>query len=121
MTQFVHIKIKTYICVEMTQNTYCKNIPMNSKKGQLYSYEYPHPAVTTDCVIWGFDGKCLNILLIKRGNEPFKGMWALPGGFVRMDETAEEGAKRELREETGLKDIFIEQFYVFFRCYKRST
>lgn len=113
LTQFVDVRIKTYICVKITQNTSCNNIPMNSNKSQFYSYEYPHPAVTTDCVILGFDGKCLNILLIERGNEPFKGMWALPGGFVRMDETAEECAKRELREETGLKDIFIEQFYVF--------
>jgi 8-oxo-dGTP diphosphatase len=80
---------------------------------EKYCYEYPRPALTTDCVIFGFDETDLKILLINRGIEPFKGRWALPGGFVRMDETTEEGAKRELFEETGLKDIFIEQLYTF--------
>ena len=79
----------------------------------LYSYDYPRPALTTDCVIFGFDETDLKVLLIQRGIEPFKGKWALPGGFVQMDETTEEGAKRELFEETGLRDIFIEQLYTF--------
>ena len=61
-----------------------------------FVYDYPHPAVTTDCVIFGFDGSNLKVLLIERGIEPFKGKWALPGGFLKMDETAEEGALREL-------------------------
>ena len=68
-----------------------------------YTYKYPHPAVTTDCVVFGFDGKELMVLLIERGLEPYKGMWAFPGGFIRMNETAEECARRELREETGLE------------------
>ena len=67
-----------------------------------YCYKYPHPAVTTDCVIFGFNGERLQVLLIERGIEPYKGRWAFPGGFLKMDETAEEGAKRELKEETGL-------------------
>ena len=66
-----------------------------------YHYKYPHPCVTTDCVIFGFDGTKLNVLLIERGIEPFKGRWAFPGGFLKMDETALQGAKRELKEETG--------------------
>lgn len=78
-----------------------------------YTYEYPHAAITADCVIYGFDGERLKILLIERGVEPYKGMWALPGGFLRMDETIEETAKRELREETGLKDVFMTQFKMF--------
>ncbi len=78
-----------------------------------YCYEYPRPSVTTDCVIFGFDGISINILLIERGIEPFKGEWALPGGFVNMEESTEEGAKRELYEETGIKDVFIEQLYTF--------
>lgn len=78
-----------------------------------YSYKYPHPAVTTDCVIFGFDGKRLHILLVERGIEPFKGSWALPGGFLNMDETAEEGAARELAEETHVEDVYLEQFHVF--------
>lgn len=78
-----------------------------------YCYEYPHPAVTTDCVVFGFDGTGLNALLIKRGVDPYKDKWALPGGFLRMDETAREGASRELMEETGVKDIFLEQLHTF--------
>ncbi len=78
-----------------------------------YSYKYPRPAVTTDCIIFGFDESDLKVLLIERGIEPYKGKWALPGGFVQMDETTEEGAKRELYEETGLKDVFIEQLFTF--------
>lgn len=68
-----------------------------------YRYKYPHPAVATDCVVFGFDGKALKVLLIERGLEPYKGMWAFPGGFIRMDETAEECVKRELKEETGME------------------
>ena len=78
-----------------------------------YCYRYPHPAVTTDCVIFGFDGKRLQVLLIERGIDPFKGKWAFPGGFIKMDESAEEGALRELREETGLDNAYIEQFHAF--------
>ncbi len=82
-------------------------------KGKKYHYEYPHPCVTTDCVIFGFDGTKLNVLLVERGVEPFKGRWAFPGGFLRMDETAMQGAKRELKEETGLEDAYIRQFHTF--------
>ncbi|MBQ1626224.1 MAG: NUDIX hydrolase, partial [Prevotella sp.] len=67
-----------------------------------YHYKYPHPNVTTDCVIFGYDGNRLKVLLIERGIEPYKGCWAFPGGFLNMDEPAEMGAKRELFEETGL-------------------
>ncbi len=78
-----------------------------------YCYKYPHPAVTTDCVIFGFDGTRLQVLLIERGIEPYKGKWAFPGGFLNPDETAEEGALRELQEETGLTGAYIEQFQTF--------
>ena len=78
-----------------------------------YCYKYPHPAVTTDCVIFGFDGERLQVLLIERGIEPYKGRWAFPGGFLKMDETAEEGAKRELKEETGLENAYIQQLHTF--------
>ena len=78
-----------------------------------YHYKYPHPSVTTDCVIFGFDGTNLNVLLVERGVEPYKGRWALPGGFLKMDESAETGARRELFEETGLKTGYIRQFHTF--------
>ncbi len=78
-----------------------------------YCYEYPRPSVTTDCIIFGFDEGELKLLLIERGIEPFKGKWAFPGGFVQMDESTEDGARRELFEETGLKNVFIEQLYTF--------
>lgn len=79
----------------------------------MYTYKYPHPSVTTDSVIFGFDGTSINILLIERGIAPYKGAWALPGGFLNMDETVEEGAKRELQEETNIKDVYLEQFHTF--------
>lgn len=83
------------------------------KEEGSYTYKYPRPSVTTDCVIFGYDGKELKVLLIERGIPPFQGMWAFPGGYLQMDEDAIEGAKRELKEETGLEDAYIEQFRTF--------
>ena len=73
----------------------------NERNGKepRYCYRYPHPSVTTDCVIFGFDGRRLHVLLVQRGADPYKGRWAFPGGFLNMDESAEEGALRELQEE----------------------
>ena len=68
-----------------------------------YIYDYPRPAVTTDCVLFCYnESGALSVLLIERGGEPYKGCWAFPGGFLEMDETVEQGAVRELQEETGL-------------------
>ncbi len=79
-----------------------------------YTYEYPRPSVTVDCIIFGFDASSsLKVLLIQRANDPFKDKWALPGGFVNMDEDLEEAALRELQEETSLKNIFVEQLFTF--------
>lgn len=64
-------------------------------------------------MIFGFDGMKLQVLLIERGGEPYKGRWAFPGGFVKMYETVDEGAKRELKEETNLEPDYIEQFHCF--------
>ncbi len=80
---------------------------------KMYEYLYPHPAVTTDSVVFGFDGKELQLLLIERGLEPYKGSWALPGGFLKMHETVEQCAMRELKEETGVENVYLEQFHVF--------
>ena len=85
---------------------------MNTQNGP-YIYKYPHPSVTTDCVIFGFDGLQLRVLLIERKNDPYKGYWAFPGGFLNEDESAETGALRELEEETGMKSAYIKQFHTF--------
>src|SRR3954470_3175601 len=78
-----------------------------------FMYQYPRAALTVDCVVFGFDEEELKVLLIQRGLEPFKGKWALPGGFVRNDETLDDAARRELEEEAGLKNVFLEQLYTF--------
>lgn len=78
-----------------------------------HTYEYPRPALTVDCVVFGLDEEDLKVLLIQRGLEPFAGRWALPGGFVRVDESLDAAARRELQEEAGVKDVFLEQLYTF--------
>ena len=70
-----------------------------AEKGD-YRYDYPRPMLTADCMLMDSTG---HVLLVRRGNEPFKGCWALPGGFMEMDETLEQCACRELKEETGIK------------------
>jgi len=77
------------------------------------STTYKKPGVTVDCVVFGLDEEDLKIILIERGLEPFKGRWALPGGFVHIDESLEAAAMRELREETGVENVFLEQLYTF--------
>ena len=74
----------------------------------MYSYKYPRPAVTSDCVVITKE-KVPKVLLIQRGSEPFKGAWAFPGGFMEIDETTEQCAIRELEEETGLVVTDIHQ------------
>src|SRR6266403_4434141 len=78
-----------------------------------HTYQYPRAALTVDCVVFGYDDGELKVLLIERALEPFKGKWALPGGFVRVDETLDDAARRELDEEAGLKNVFLEQLYTF--------
>lgn len=74
---------------------------------------YRKPSVTVDCVVFGLDEEDLKIILIERNGEPFKGRWALPGGFIRMEESLEQAALRELQEETGVENVFLEQLYTF--------
>ncbi|HLF53730.1 MAG TPA: NUDIX domain-containing protein [Candidatus Nanoarchaeia archaeon] len=75
--------------------------------------KYEKPSVTVDIVIFTIQNNDLKVLLVKRDVEPFKDKWAIPGGFVRMDESLEDAAKRELQEETGVKNVYLEQLYTF--------
>ncbi len=81
-----------------------------------YVYDWPRPMVTVDAVVFAFVEKQTKLLLINRKNEPFKGRWALPGGFVGMDEELEQAAKRELAEETALEGVSLEQMHTFGEC-----
>lgn len=75
--------------------------------------EFPKPSVTVDIVVFTIKDNDLKVLLVKRGIEPFKNKWALPGGFVKINESLEQAAKRELEEETGVRNVYLEQLYTF--------
>jgi 8-oxo-dGTP diphosphatase len=79
---------------------------------KIYQYDFPHPAVTSDIVIFTYLDQAIQVLLIERGNEPFKNCWAFPGGFVDENEIVLDAAERELMEETGLRVNNLELFYV---------
>jgi 8-oxo-dGTP diphosphatase len=74
---------------------------------------YERPSVTVDVVIFTLQERELHVLLVKRKHWPFEGRWAIPGGFVNMDESLDRAARRELEEETGVRDIYLEQLYTF--------
>jgi len=78
-----------------------------------YSYEHPRPALTVDIVTFTVQENTLQVLLVQRSNSPFEGSWALPGGFVEMDESLEDSAQRELYEETGIRGAYLEQLYTY--------
>ncbi|MCH8250607.1 MAG: NUDIX hydrolase [Proteobacteria bacterium] len=80
-----------------------------------YTYEFPHPAVTVDIVVFTIENDDLKVLFIQRDQDPQEGEWALPGGFVDIDESLGHAAKRELKEETGASASFLEQLYTFGR------
>lgn len=84
-----------------------------SKSVKTYRYDHPRPALTVDIALFHRSGNRIEVLLIKRAHEPFKGLWALPGGFVDQDESLERAAARELLEETGLSGIHLEQIGAF--------
>jgi len=89
-----------------------KNPPLSTMSSRPEK-KYPKPSVTVDVVLFTFTRGELHVLLIKRNHEPFVHYWALPGGFVQKNERLEDAAARELYEETGLKDIYLEQLYTF--------
>ena len=75
--------------------------------------KYERPSVTVDVVIFTVRENDLKVLLVQRRDHPFKDKWAIPGGFVNMKESLEDGARRELEEETGVQDVYMEQLYTF--------
>ena len=79
-----------------------------------YTYKYPRPSVTADCIVFTKEPDA-KVLLIQRADEPYKGSWAFPGGFMNMDETTEQCAIRELEEETGIKLCKIHQIGAYSR------
>ena len=79
----------------------------------MYTYDYPRPALTVDIVAFSVQNQKLNVLLIERAEPPFAGMWALPGGFVQIDEDLITAAERELEEETGVQGAYLEQLYTY--------
>ena len=83
-----------------------------NEKGK-YVYDWPRPMVTVDAVVFAITPGAIKLLLIKRGHEPFKGKWALPGGFIGMDEELDDAVARELQEETGLTGVRLEQMHTF--------
>jgi 8-oxo-dGTP diphosphatase len=78
-----------------------------------YIYDWPRPMVTADALVFAVCGGRKSVLLIKRGNDPYKGLWAVPGGFLEMDEELETAAKRELFEETGIEGVELKQMHTF--------
>ncbi len=86
-----------------------------AKEGK-YVYDWPRPMVSVDAAVFGFFRGKAKLLLIRRKNEPFKGQWALPGGFVGINEELEAAAERELAEESGLVNVTLEQMHTFGKC-----
>ena len=93
-----------------------QNDPHTEEELMAHNYDvskYERPSVTVDVLMMSLRQRDLQILLIKRRSWPYEGMWAIPGGFINMNESLETAAKRELQEETGVQDVYLEQLYTF--------
>src|SRR5215472_12267932 len=102
--------------IDNTENHTQAGSMVQTEEAQAHSYDatkYQRPSVTVDVVMMSLRQRDLQVLLIKRRLWPYEGMWAIPGGFVNIDESLEDAAKRELQEETGLQDVYLEQLYTF--------
>ena len=86
-----------------------------AEKGK-YIYDWPRPMVTVDAVVFSLSKGRTRVLLVNRGKEPYKGKWAVPGGFIEIDEELEDAVARELKEETGLTGVQLEQMRTFGKC-----
>jgi len=94
-------------------NSHASTQTAEAKAHHYDASKYERPSVTVDVVMMSLRQRDLQVLLVKRRSWPYEGMWAIPGGFVNMDESLETAAKRELQEETGLQDVYLEQLYTF--------
>lgn len=92
---------------------YCIHYTNMGAKEKYDVTKYEKPSVTVDVILFSIRDDDLNVLLVKRGNWPHKGKWAIPGGFIKMSESLEESAIRELKEETGVDNVYLEQLYTF--------
>src|SRR2546426_8136496 len=104
---------ETEVQDEKVGETYDREKRVETKAHAYDASKYDRPSVTVDVVILSLRQKDLQVLLVKRRSWPYEGMWAIPGGFVNMDESLETAAKRELQEETGVQDVYLEQLYTF--------
>ena len=89
---------------------------MQSEQQYLENYDpsqFDHPSVTVDILIFTVSDRKLQLLLIKRNEHPYMGKWAIPGGFLQMNESADEAASRRIREEAGIENVHLEQLYTF--------
>jgi 8-oxo-dGTP diphosphatase len=109
----LHSTEKTEVQDETASDTYDKVQMVDAKAHAYDANKYERPSVTVDVVMMSLRQRDLQVLLVKRRSWPYEGMWAIPGGFVNIDESLVAAAKRELQEETGVQDVYLEQLYTF--------
>jgi len=97
----------------MSTGQYVDTFVFNNFIKMSYTYDYPHFALTVDAVLFSIADACLNVLLIRRAHEPFKNRWAFPGGYVNIDEVADNAVHRELEEETNISNVTLKRFDIF--------